>query len=70
MVFFRACTGNDYELTVEHEEGCEVPKFLSEDGDGTIQCLTTDRNWPGLMAMSQDLKIEVLHWSTTEEAGN
>jgi hypothetical protein len=63
-VFFRACTGNDYELTVEHEDGCEVPKFLSEERDGTVQCLTTERNWPGLMEMTHQLKIEIKRWGS------
>jgi hypothetical protein len=58
-VFFRAVSGVDYELTIEHDSQQYVPKFLSEDDAGWIQDLSTDNGWDGLISMSHDLKCEI-----------
>lgn len=62
--FFRSSTGRDYELNIEHEHDQYVPKFLSEEESGEIQDLSTDKNWPSLVAMTQDLKVEILDASS------
>lgn len=63
-IFYRAASGADYELTVEHEEGQTVPKFLSEDYKGWVQDLTSDSGWPSLVHMSHDLKIVIVSWGS------
>lgn len=63
-MFFRACTGNNYELTVDHEEAQEVPKMITEEKDGTIWDLASDKSWAGLMDMTQDLKVEIVSWGS------
>lgn len=61
-IFFRAASGNDYELTVLHDDDQYVPKFISEDSDaeGRIYDLSTERNWESLPAMTQELEIEII----------
>ncbi len=63
-IFYRAQSQVDYELEVEHEPDQYVPKFLSEDITGEIQDLSTDRNWPTLIQMTNDLKIEIISWGS------
>lgn len=67
-IFFRAGSGNDYELTVLHDPEDYVPKFISEGDDGWIQDLSTDKGWSSLPEMTQDLKIEII--GCESEAGN
>lgn len=62
--FFRAATGTDYELTIEHEEDQYAPKFLSEDERGWIQDLSTDESWESLPQMTQDLRVEITEWGS------
>lgn len=52
----------DLEINVDVSEAAYVPKFLSEGPGGEIVDLLTDRNWPSLAAMTQDLKIVILDW--------
>ncbi len=62
--FFRAGSGNDYELNIEHEPSQYVPQFLSEDEKGWIQDLSTDKGWDSLAEMTQDLKVEITEWGS------
>ena len=62
--FFRASSGSDYELSLEHEPDQYVPKFLSEDEKGWIQDLSTDKGWDSLAEMTQDLKVEIIDWGS------
>lgn len=62
--FFRAASGTDWELTIEHEENQYCPRFLSEDEKGWIQDLSTDEGWESLPEMTQKLKVEIVDSAT------
>lgn len=62
--FFRSGSGTDWELTIEHEENQYCPRFIMEDETGRIQDLSTDKGWPSLPEMTQDLKVEIIDSAT------
>jgi hypothetical protein len=64
IIFFTACNGNGYELTVEHEEGRNIPRSVVEAREGTIQESDGGRKWEGLMDMTHDLKAEIKRWAS------
>lgn len=53
-----------YELTVEHDDSRYIPQFITEDGDGVIQDISSDLEWRSLPEMTQDLKIEIIAWGS------
>lgn len=62
--FYRATNGTDYELTIEHDDGQYVPRYLSEGPTGTIVDLTGERTWDSIMEMTQDLEVEIISWGS------
>lgn len=67
-IFFRAASGTDYELTVLHDPEQYVPRQISEDEEGCITDLSSDRGWSSLPEMTQDLRIEII--GCESDAGN
>lgn len=63
-VFFRAASGTDYELDIEHEQDAYCPKFLTEDETGWVQDLSTSDGWKSLIHMSHELKVVVLSFNS------
>lgn len=64
IIFFTACNGNAYELTVEHDEIASIPISVVESPEGTIREVESERSWAGLQDLTHSLKAEIKHWAS------
>lgn len=62
LIFFRASTGNHYEIKVRGED--YIPAELLEHDDGRVDDLGSEKSWDSLSEMTHDLKIEVLDFGS------
>lgn len=70
-IFYSAGSGTYYYLEVLHDPDDYVPQFISEDQEGYVADLSTDRGWNSLAEMTQDLKAEIIGCTTVDEdSGN
>lgn len=63
-VVFRANTGNEYELQVEHEDYEYIPTLIIEEADSRIYDAGSAQSWDSLADMTQDLKVEISSWES------
>lgn len=63
-LFFRSSSGNDYEVTVEHDAITHIPDLVIEDQNGSIHDTTSYSVWNSLAEMTQELKAEIVSWGS------
>lgn len=66
IVFYRAANGNEYELTVEHDQDADrpIPKRIHESPEGRIVDDSDGGYWDSLPEMTKHLKCEITSWGS------